>query len=228
LKSKQKHESVMVSSVKILVVDPIVKSESTKGIDKIYSALRVEGVSLNFESLKQGPLFIETEENEKSAIPDLLRVIKEGEEKGYDGIIINCFGNPGLEEARKLVKVPVIGAGEASFLKVKEMERRFSVLTTVEDAVRRVKRNARKFNVESFLVSVRPLGMHVLELSQKERLRKALVVEGEKAVREDHAEVVVLGCTGMAGNAEWLSKKLGVSVVDPAKAAFEMTIKVLT
>jgi len=217
-----------VSLLKILIVDPIVKSESTKGVDKSYSTLRVEGFSLDFESLKQGPYFIETEENEKSAVPDLLRVIKEGEERGYDGIIINCFGNPGLEEARKLVKVPVIGAGEASFLKVKEMERRFSVLTTVEDAVRRVKRNARKFDVEGFLVSVRPLGMHVLELGQRKRLRKALIIEGGKAVQDDHAEVVVLGCTGMAGNAEWLSKKLGVPVIDSTKAAFETTIKVLT
>ena len=210
------------------MVDPIVKSKPTMDIDSVYLSLKVEGVSLIFESLKQGPLFIETEEDEESAIPDLLRVIKEGEEKGYDGVIINCFGNPGLEEARRLVKIPVIGAGEASFLKIKEMEQNFSVLTTVEEAVRRVKRNARKCNVESFLVSVRPLGMHVLELSQKKRLRKALVIEGGKAVQEDHAEIVVLGCTGMAGNAEWLSKKLGVPVVDPAKTALEMTTKVLT
>jgi len=217
-----------VISLKILVVDPIVKTEPTRDINKIYLALKLKEVSVGFESLKQGPCFIETEEDEKSAVPDLLRVVKEGEEKGYDGVIINCFGNPGLEEARKVVKIPVIGAGEASFLKVKEAERRFSVLTTVEEAVRRVRRNARKWGVESFLVSVRPLGMHVLELGQKERLRKALVVEGGKAVQEDHAEVVVLGCTGMAGNAEWLSKKLGVPVIDPAKAAFEMTIKMLT
>jgi len=217
-----------VGSLKILVVDPIVKSEPTKDMDKIYSSLKVEGVSLNFESLKQGPYFIETDENEKSAVPDLLRVIKEGEERGYDGIIINCFGNPGLEEARKLVKIPVIGAGEASFLRIKELEQKFSVLTTVEEAARRVERNARKCNIERFLVSVRPLGMHVLELSQKMRLRKALIVEGKKAVQEDHAEIVVLGCTGMAGNAEWLSKKLGVPVIDSTKAAFETTIKVLT
>ena len=217
-----------MSLLKILVVDPIVKSESTEDVDKSYSTLKVEGVYLDFESLRQGPYFIETEENERSAVPDLLRVIKEGEEKGYDGIVINCFGNPGLEEARKLVRTPVIGAGEASFLKIKELEKRFSVLTTVEEAVRRVKRNARKCDVERFLVSVRPLGMHVLELSQKKRLRKALVIEGKKAVQEDHAEVVVLGCTGMAGNADWLSKKLGVPVIDPAKAAFETTIKMLT
>ena len=218
----------MKALLKVLVVDPIVKSEPTGDIDKVYLSLKVEGVSLGFVSLKEGPLFIETEEDEESAIPDLLRVIKEGEEKGYDGIIINCFGNPGLEEARKLVKIPVVGAGEASFLKMKEMGQRFSVLTTVDEAVRRVRRNARKCGVDGFLVSVRPLGLHVLELSEKERLRKALVREGGKAVQEDHAEIIVLGCTGMAGNAEWISKKLGVPVIDPAKAALETTIKMLT
>ena len=122
----------------------------------------------------------------------------------------------------------MIGAGEASFLKIKEMKRGFSVLTTVEEAARRVKRNARKCGVERFLLSVRPLGVHVLELGQRERRRKALVMKGGKAVQEDHAEVIVLGCTGMVGNAEWLSKKLVVPVIDPAEAAFEMTIRVLT
>ncbi|MDH5449489.1 MAG: aspartate/glutamate racemase family protein [Candidatus Bathyarchaeota archaeon] len=214
--------------MKILVVDPIVKTEFMKDIDNIYSSLKIKGAALDFESLKEGPLSIETEEDEKSAVPDLLRVIKEGEEKGYDAIIINCFGNPGLEEARKLVKISVIGAGEASFLKIKEMERGFSVLTTVEEAVIRVKRNARKCGVERFLLSVKPLGMHVLELGQRERLRKALVLKGGKAVQEDHAEVIVLGCTGMVGNAGWLSRKLGAPVIDPARAAFETTIKVLT
>ena len=111
--------------MKILVVDPIVKTQFTKHIDNIYSSLNIGGLALDFESLKEGPLSVETEEDEKSAVPDLLRVIKEGERGGYDAIIINCFGNPGLEEGRKLVKVLVIGAGEASFLKSKEWNEDF-------------------------------------------------------------------------------------------------------
>jgi len=101
-------------------------------------------------------------------------------------------------------------------------------LTTVEEAVIRVKRNARKCGVERFMLSVRSLVMHVLELGHRERLRKALVSNGGKAVQEDHAEAIVLGCTGMGGNAEWLSKQLGALVINPARAAFEATIKVLT
>jgi len=211
-----------VSILKILVVDPIVKSELTETIDKTWLKLKSRGISLDFTSLEKGPSFIETYEHEKLAVPDLLRVVKNGEKQGYNAIVINCFGNPGLKEAKTLVKIPVVGAGEASFLKAKTFQKRFSVITTVNEAVVRVRRNAKKHGTEQLLASIRPLGMHVPELVQKQRLRKALLTEGKRTLKEDHAEIIVLGCTAMAGNAEWLSRKLGVPVIDPTKAAIEV------
>ncbi len=213
--------------IKILVVDPIVKSKLTEHVNEAYWKPKADDIALHFTCLERGPRFIETEENEKSAIPDLLRVINNGEKQGYDAIIINCFGNPGLEEARSLVKIPVIGAGEASFLKMKTAKKKFSVITTVQEAVPRVARNARKHSAEQWLVSIRPLGMHVLELIETKRLRRALLTEGKKALQEDQAETIVLGCTGMAGNAEWLSKKLSAPIIDPTRASLEMTIELL-
>jgi len=207
--------------MKILVVDPIVKSEITESIDKTWLKTKSKDMVLDFTCLTKGPSFIETEEHEKLAVPDLLRVVKKGEKQRYHAIIINCFGDPGLEEARKLVKIPVVGAGEASFSKAKKARKRFSVITTVKEAVARVRRNAQKHGAELLPASIRPLGMHVPELVQKQRLRKALLHEGEKALKEDKAEIIVLGCTAMAGNDEWLSKRLGVPVIDPTKAAIE-------
>ena len=213
--------------LKILVVDPIVKSKITEHVDKAYLKLKTGDVSIDFTCLREGPRFIETEEHERSAVPDLFRVVREGEKQGYDAIIVNCFGNPGLEESKRLVNVPVIGAGQSSFLKVKAGKKRFSVLTTVQEAVAGVKRNAVKYGVEELLASVRPVGMHVVELLQTERLRKALIGEGKKALVNDNAAIIVLGCTGMAGNAEWLSKRLDVPVIDPTRAAMEMAIKLI-
>jgi len=214
-----------VSSLRILVVNPIVESKITESIDKTWFETKPVSVSLDFVSLERGPSFIETVEHEELAVPDLLRVVRNGERDGYHVIIINCFGNPGLEEARKLVKIPVVGAGEASFLKAKQSGKRFTVITTVEEAVERVRRNARRYGAQPFLVSVRPLGLHVPELVQRRRLRKALVNEGKKALMEDHAEILVLGCTAMAGNAEWLFEKLGMPVIDPTKAAIDRAIE---
>jgi len=211
--------------LRILVVEPIVKSEITESIDKTWLKKKGVGLDLDFTSLQNGPSFIETEEHEKLAVPDLLRVVKNGEKQGYNAIIINCFGDPGVEEARKMVNVPVVGAGEASFLNVKEAKKRFTVITTVQEAVARVRRNARKHGAEPFLASIRSLDMHVPELVQKQRLRKALLNEGRKALKEDHVDIIVLGCTAMAGNAEWLSKKLDVPVIDPTQAAFDKAVE---
>lgn len=214
--------------MRILVVNPIVRSKITEHVDKAYLKLKTGDVSIDSACLRKGPRFIETEEHERLAVPGLLRVVKEGEKQGYDAIIINCFGNPGLEESKRRVNVPVIGAGESSFLKVKAGKKRFSVLTTVQEAVERVRRNTVKYDVSELLASVRPIGMHVIELLQTERLRKALIREGKKALMNDNAAVIVLGCTGMAGNAEWLSKRLNVPVIDPTRAAIEMAIKLIT
>jgi len=213
--------------LKILVVDPIVKSEITESIDKTWLKKNSVVVDLDFTCLKNGPIFIETEEHEKLAVPDLLRVVKDGEKRGYNAIIINCFGDPGVDEARKIVDVPVVGAGEASFSNVKEAKKRFTVITTVQEAVARVRRNARKHGAEPLLASIRPLDMHVPELVQKQQLRKALLNEGKKALKEDHIDIIVLGCTAMAGNAEWLSKKLDVQVIDPTQAAFDKAVELI-
>jgi len=211
--------------LKILVVDPIVKGEITESIDKTWLKMKSRGADLDFTCLQKGPSFIETEEHEKMAVPDLLRVVRKGEKQGYNAIIINCFGDPGLTEARKMVRIPVVGAGEASFSNVKEAKKRFTVITTVQEAVARVRRNAHKHGAEPFLASIRPLNMHVPELVQKQRLRKALLNEGKKALKEDHVDIIVLGCTAMAGNAEWLSKKLDVPVIDPTKAALDKAVE---
>jgi allantoin racemase len=210
-----------VAVLKILVVNPIVKSEITESIRETWAKVGSEGIVLDFRNLEEGPDFVETEEHERLAVPDLLRVAKDGETQGYSAIVINCFGDPGLEEAKKLVRIPVVGAGEASFLVAKESQKRFSVITTVKEAVVRVRRNARKYGAEPFLASIRPLNMHVPELNQKPRLRKALLNEAGKALREDQAEIIVLGCTAMAGNARWLAKELALPAVDPTEAAIK-------
>ena len=89
--------------LKILVVDPIVKSDISEPIHKTYAQIKTSDVELGFEALREGPSVIETEEHERAAIPDLLRVIKEAEQQGYEAVIIHCFGNPGLEEAKTWV-----------------------------------------------------------------------------------------------------------------------------
>ncbi|MCW2919526.1 MAG: Hydantoin racemase, partial [Actinomycetia bacterium] len=49
-----------------------------------------------------------------------------------------------------------------------------------------------------------------------------IVAEAERAVRDDHAEVICLGCGGMAGLEEAITGRLGVPVVDGVAAGVRL------
>ncbi|MGC8849072.1 MAG: aspartate/glutamate racemase family protein, partial [Candidatus Bathyarchaeia archaeon] len=72
------------------------------------------------------------------------------------------------------------------------------------------------------LASVRSAEIPVLELKDHERAKASILREARKAIEEDGADVIVLGCTGMAKLAEEIQKELGVPVVEPATAAIKL------
>jgi len=51
---------------------------------------------------------------------------------------------------------------------------------------------------------------------------RAIVAEARKAVEEDHAEVITLGCAGMAGLEEAITNELHVPVIDGVGAAVKL------
>lgn len=74
------------------------------------------------------------------------------------------------------------------------------------------------------MASVRPLEMSVAEIdADEERACAQILKVARKAVEEDGAEVVLLGCAGMAGYADGIEKELGVIVIDPSAVTLKIT-----
>ena len=85
-----------------------------------------------------------------------------------------------------------------------------------------MRENIRAYGFEHRLMSMRALNMKVLEFqSQAERALEAMLREGKKAVEEDRAEVIVLGCSAEVGFHRTLQDALGVPVIDSALAPFK-------
>ena len=61
----------------------------------------------------EGPAAIESAEDEALAIPPMLALIREAAPR-HDAVVIACFSDPGLEQARQLVSIPVVGIEESS------------------------------------------------------------------------------------------------------------------
>jgi allantoin racemase len=82
---------------------------------------------------------------------------------------------------------------------------------------------AREYGFESKLASVRSVEVPVLALDEKRDVVKdRLLAESKKAVKEDRAGAIILGCTGMIGMARELQEALGIPVIDPAVASIKL------
>jgi Asp/Glu/hydantoin racemase len=70
-------------------------------------------VELSYVITGDGPPSITTEEDERAAAPHVVATVVRCELDGFDAAIVDCTGDPGVGDARRMVRMPVIGAGEA-------------------------------------------------------------------------------------------------------------------
>jgi allantoin racemase len=174
--------------------------------------------------LQRGPVSVETNYEERLASPYLLEEVTRAEREGFDAVVIDCFGDPALRAAREIVDIPVIGAGLVSMLFAMALGDKFSVLT-VSNALRKNEEHVRAYCFQARMASMRSVDIPSIELYRYgPEVQKAVYQEAKKAIDEDGADVIVLGCTALSHAATDLSERLGIPVVDPAGAAIKMAI----
>jgi allantoin racemase len=167
-----------------------------------------------------GPASIEGAYDDAFAVPGLLERIREGESDGVDAHIIACFDDTGLDAARALADAPVVGIGEAGFHLASLLAHRFAVVTTLARSVPVLENNLLRYGLDRRCTRVRATDVPVLELDNPlSGARHKIDTEVKRALDEDHAEAIVLGCAGMADLAASLAAEFGVPVIDGVAAA---------
>jgi allantoin racemase len=99
---------------------------------------------------------------------------------------------------------------------------KFSILVGRRKWIPKMADNARIYGFESRIASWRVLGLTVPDMRDREKTQAAILREARAAVEKDGAEVVCLGCTGMAGQARHAQEELGVPVLDPVLMGLKM------
>lgn len=150
------------------------------------------------------------------AVMDRVRAIEEP----YDGIVLAGFGEHGKEGLAELFDVPVVDITEAAAHTASLLGRRFSAVTSLARTCGQIEDRIALAGLAGRCASVRATGLGVLELEQDPaRARQRIVEEAVRAVEDDGAEVICLGCAGMAGLAEQVREGAGAPVVDGVPAA---------
>lgn len=171
---------------------------------------------------ENGPVSIESAVDEAIAGAALLDEIQKYEGEGVDGHIIACFGDPSLEAARELCTSPVIGIAEAAFHFASMLGFRFAVVTTLSRTVPTAWHLLHKYGFERQCTHVYASELPVLSLEHiSDEAYAHLLAQCQQAL-EGGAEVIVLGCAGMAGFADQLQQSLQVPVIDGVRAAVKL------
>ena len=206
--------------MRIHVVNPNTTAGMTKSIAAAARAIAMPGTDIIAVNPEHGPVSIEGYYDEAFSVPGLLAEIRKAETDKVDAHIIACFDDTGLEAARSLAAQPVIGIGEAAFHFAAMLGHRFSVVTTLSRSIAAIETNLVKYGLMARCARVRASDVPVLELDDpKSDASSRISAEIERAMSEDHAEVIVLGCAGMASLAARLSQQHGLPVVDGVAAA---------
>jgi len=210
--------------VKICVIIPILKNKIFEEITyRELEVARRKDAEISVVSIEKGPASIESAYDEEIAAPWILEKIKEAEEKGFDAAIIDCMGDPALNAAREIVSIPVIGPCQASMAIASALCDKFSVVTVLKRLLPIFWRRVKEYGFEAKVASVRSVEVPVLELEEKRSEVKAtLLAESKKAMDEDGAGAIILGCTGMVGMARELQEAIGIPVIDPTVASIKL------
>lgn len=138
----------------------------------------------------------------------------------YDAVIQAGYGEHGREGLQELCDVPVVDITEAAASTAQFLGHRYSVVTTLDRTVPLIEDRLLLAGLSQRCASVRASGLSVLELEEDPaRAVEAIVAQSVAAVRDDHAEVICLGCGGMAGLTEQVAAATGVPIVDGVAAA---------
>ena len=181
-------------------------------------AVAASGTAIIAATSRMGPVSIEGHYDGALAIPGLLSELKEraGE---YDAAIIACFDDTGLDAARSFADVPVLGLCESAVATAGFLAQRFTVVTTLERSRVLIDNLVRRYGMGG-RAKVRASDIPVLQLEDPASgAIGKLRAEIERALAEDGAEAIVLGCSGMTDLARELQDIYGVPVVDGVAAA---------
>lgn len=138
----------------------------------------------------------------------------------YDAVIQAGYGEHGREGLQELLEVPVVDITEAAASTAQFLGHKYSVVTTLDRAVPLIEDRLKLAGLMDRCASVRASGVAVLDLEADPALAvKAIVAEAVRAVSDDRAEVICLGCGGMAELNERVAARTGVPIVDGVAAA---------
>jgi allantoin racemase len=209
--------------MKILVLNPNTSATMTAEIDAAARAAAAAGTEINTTQPSFGSAAIDSAAESYLSAVGVMDVVATQLATGTfdaDAVVLAGFGEHGKDALQEMLDVPVLDIAESAAHVAHLIGRRFSVVTTLARSIAPIEDRLLLAGLAAHCASVRACGLGTAEVdADPAGAVAAIVAEAQRAVTDDGADVICLGCAGMAGVTAAITEKLGVPAVDGVAAA---------
>ncbi len=209
--------------MKIMVINPNTSESMTENMRRNLLRIKGEDTELVVTCPDQGPETIDSSYDAALTVPPTLQLVQKANKEGFDAVIIAAFSDPGLEAAREISDILVVGIEEVTLHVAAMLCGKFTVLTPIKNRIPHKYKEVQNYKLDPWLASVRTTDMTVADTDANTKLAKSRILEvAHQAVEEDGAEIIILGCAAMVGYHEDISRELGIVVLDPTTVTLKI------
>jgi allantoin racemase len=207
----------------ISVINPNSNEAVTAGIAEALQPMQFDGgPEIVCRTLSEGPFGIESQAHvEEVSLPLRDLVVAD---QDSDAFVLACYSDPGLYICREATPKPVFGINECAVLTALARGDRFGVIAIKQASVRRHLRYLRQMGLMERLAGERALDMTVAETASGKDTLPRMIEVGQALRDQDGADVIVMGCAGMARHRASLEAELRMPVIEPCQAAVAMAL----
>ncbi|WP_158892068.1 MULTISPECIES: aspartate/glutamate racemase family protein [unclassified Pseudomonas] len=203
----------------ILVINPNRNAAVTQGIDQAIDRFRLPGgPSIHCLTLLDGPDAVQSQ-SDIASVTGLLDALAQQHDDAASAFVIACFSDPGLALLRERCATPVLGIGESAILQALEQGERFGVIAMSDAARSRHLRSYAAMGVSTRFAGECALALSMEALQDQATTQARLLDVGATLIATHQADVLILGCAGLASYRAVLQRELDVPVIDPCQAA---------
>ncbi|MFJ5368170.1 aspartate/glutamate racemase family protein [Bosea sp. CER48] len=208
----------------IYVINPNSTERVTREIDVAVAPLRLAGgPPIECLTLAEGPPGIQSQRDADGLIPALLKRAAALENEAA-AFVVACFSDPGMHALREQSQKPVLGIAEAGVLTALTLGQRFGIVAMLQNSIPRHLRYLGAMGVMGRFAGDLPVNLTIAEMADDTLTLGRMLAVGRTLRDTHHADVLVMGCAGMARFREPLEQELGIPIVEPTQAAVTMAI----
>ena len=189
---------------------------------------------LSFRFVEDGPDSIETTEDEEKAVPGLVKLAKAAEKEGIDGLVVDCMGDPGVEEITASVGIPIFGPARTCMHYALMQSNRVEIIASSAEIVPLFEKQVLDAGLSLEMFSVGHIETAVLDIwDNKETIVGSLADLADEVLKENPATQIMLGCTGFTELADGMvrtmsAKNAAARVINPTPTTVRQMAAVLS